>query len=74
MADKVRIQSGRRGRIGAIKELAQTKQASGIYIAQVRDVKDANKMGIIRVHVEGSQRPDEPGEWATVQYASPFAG
>ena len=74
MANKVRIQSGRRGRLEAIKELAQTKQASGIYIAQVRDVKDANKMGIIRVHVEGSQRPDEPGEWATVQYASPFAG
>ena len=74
MANKVRIQSGRRGRLEAIKELAQTKQASGIYIAQVRDVKDVNKMGLIRVHVEGSQRPDEPGEWATVQYASPFAG
>jgi len=74
MADKVKIQHGRRGKLGTIKDLAQTKPTSGIYIAQVRDVKDVNKMGLIRVHVEGSQRPDEPGEWATVQYASPFAG
>ena len=74
MAGKVKIQGGRQGRLRRLEEQSSAVQPSGIYVGQVRDVKDANKMGIIRVHVEGTQRPDEPGEWAMVQYASPFAG
>ncbi len=74
MAESVKIQRGRPPRLRRIEEKASEQQAPGIYIAQVRDVTDVNKMGIIRVHVEGSQRPDESGEWADVQYASPFAG
>ena len=74
MAEKVRIQSGRQRRLSQLEEQAGKVAPSGIYIAQVREVKDTNKMGIIRVHVEGTQRPDVPAEWATVQYASPFAG
>ena len=74
MSEKVRIQSGRQRRLQRLEEQAGQVPPSGIYIAQVREVSDANKMGIIRVHVEGTQRPDEPREWATVQYASPFAG
>ena len=74
MADKTLIQSGRHPRLRHLDEKASKVTPSGIYIAQVRDVEDVNKMGIIRVHVEGAYRPDEPDEWAIVQYASPFAG
>ena len=74
MAESVKIQGGHHPRLRRIEEQSSAVQPSGIYVGQVRDVKDANKMGIIRVHVEGTQRPDEPGEWAMVQYASPFAG
>ena len=74
MGDRIKIQSGGRGKLQKISDQASEKTVPGIYVAQVRDVADVNKMGIIRVHVEGSVRPDEPGSWAPVQYASPFAG
>ena len=74
MADKTKIQSGGRARLSRLEDKASAVAPSGIYVAQVREVSDVNKMGIIKVHVEGSIRPDLPDDWATVQYASPFAG
>ena len=42
MAEKVRIQSGRQRRLSQLEEQAGKVAPSGIYIAQVREVKDTN--------------------------------
>lgn len=56
-------------------DLRHNPSLSNIFVAIVKDNSDAQRMGRLRVWIpELAGSPDNPGNWYTVSYVSPFAG